>query len=230
MNRRDFNATVSGLVLSWWLPKSAQRVRHIDLSAFCGQGRRYTIDRPFQQDALSYATDERICVRTALPVDLGENPESAKLPPANALPWWNHDQQTGWRNWRTARPVTNGCPLECPDCEGSGRSGSSGIVMCLLCGGNGVRLIGNDYEAQCECKTGWVGGSACPPSKTFSGISPAPSHRGGVFIAPKYHAKVLALGDVQFALTATSVLDNGRPIVLFRGDSVDGVLCPLQGG
>lgn len=114
MNRRDFGATVGGLLASWFITPAKRRV---DLSAFCHYERtRYDMTRPFVQDEWTYATNNKACLRVRPMSGDVRDDGASKLPPAAALPW-EHDRLTLWKPLRLFRPM----PLkDCDECEGRG--------------------------------------------------------------------------------------------------------------
>lgn len=230
--RRQFLATgAAALLLPTWLLRS-KRVRHLDLSTFCEvddyQG-RFNLTTPFHQEGFTYATDARVCVRTALPVDLA-TAEECRRPKANRLPW-EHEKKCGWKSWDTAVRQQTDIEPDCPTCFGRGRFNCK---QCERCEGSCWRTEYTndgfaDAEKPCECRTGWVGGTACPECRG-SGAVDYVMRIGGVCIAPIYHAKVATLGPVDFVnggVPPDAFTKDNRTAVLFRFDGGDGMVMPL---
>lgn len=114
MNRRQFvGSTLAALVPSWLVVPVKRRT--LDLSAFCSdwESRKHDMRFPFRQGEWTFATDGRVCVRVR-PESGDSDRDALKLPPADALPWWDHDSLTGWKR---ARPEIIVARDFCPDCE-----------------------------------------------------------------------------------------------------------------
>jgi len=101
MNRRGFikssaSAIAASGCLSWLITPEPRRT--INLSTFCDteEGFKYDMQKPFEQDDWTYATDSRICVRVR-PQSGDVRDSEISLPPASKLPWWDRDDLRGWQ-------------------------------------------------------------------------------------------------------------------------------------
>lgn len=217
MTRRGFLATSAGLLLST-LVKPAKRP--LDLSAFCDplSHHKYDLRSPFRQGDWLYATNSRTCVRsrpTAADISNG----SAKLPPADGLPWWDHDRLRGWKPLRGEVLMV---PWECPTCDGWGLAGN--LRDCPQCDG--------EAALDCPCRNGVVGDRVCPDCNGIPVSKPVPGlvRIGGAYYAAHEVRKFQAAGECDYVATTRWTphsISHDEPMRI-RGDGFDGLLMPVD--
>ena len=232
-----------GLLPSW---QAFTQRKQIDLTPFCADDYthyRYNLTKPFSQAGMVYGTDGSICCRTTL-ADVPRLDGATKLPAASDLPWWEQDSR--WQQWPKQRLFTDGYKYggKCPMCMG--RGGFEPLTRCVTCEGEGSIVLTNEelaagtldggYEKDCpDCRgTGWQTPNRCEYCKGTGWTTRACLQRvGSLAVSGHYHAKVRALGEVEFAIVGNprGTLYKGAveyPIVKFRGDGFEGLLMPID--
>lgn len=223
ITRRTFGKAVGGLfaaaLADSTLLLDSQRPTTFDLRHFCDEEPRGLFDLryPFAQDGMTYATDDRICVRTKRILS-SQLSEDARLPQVNKLAWLHGDKRLRWRRWRT-REIAGDCPHTCPDCRGKGRWGS-GVVPCSACSGY-------EYE-YCGCTIGYVGGVLCGRCNGEGEVR-RQYVIGDECAAPRYAELVSQLPDVEYVTYPMEhrggVVAN---VIAFRFNGGEGLLGTLR--
>ena len=234
MTRRSFTAGSVAAAMATMLPSwlHFKQRKQIDLTPFCGDdswlGRRYALDQPFAQEGLVYATDARICVRTAL-ADIPALGETAKLPGASALPWWNREHGV-WKPWPKRVYFGDGHDGICPHCDGKGGFGN--VQDCSLC--EGLGFISPDGYTAPDCKACNGTGKRCSVCCDYcdgTGWTDRPHmlRIGDTAIGGQYDGKLRRLSDLEYAEFAglpDRKLWDYNPIAV-RGDGFEALVMPI---
>lgn len=212
------------LLPSWLAPKP----KVVDLRPFCGLDsaiRFPGITVPFIQEGDTclhrYATDARICVRTAAEWYETEGAEQRGLPNAARNIPWDHDKSRGWKKWPAAARYEDQddapCPMcgeiereECPACEGYGENyvEPHSWQWCKVCGGDGILSV--------ECRMCKGVGSG-----NFPNLLVLPECN--LKIARKYDQKIRTLSGVEF-LARPQKYDEP---IRFRFDGGEGLVMAI---
>lgn len=210
LTRRGFLAASAGLLLSTLVRPAPRR---LDLTAFCSpfRSRRYEFRHPFRQGDWLYATNSKVAVR-AVASGLDAELARCELPPASALPWWDHDSLRGWQPLRPEVLMIYG---KCPTCNGWGVIGN--VRDCPQCDG--------EAPLSCPCNFGVAGDRVCPDCAGDQTSRPVP---GLVRIGDRYYSahearKFQATGECLWA-----AVDSETAPLRLRGDGFAGLLMPID--
>ena len=192
LSRRSFLASAFATAILCPTDLIRPARRRIDLAAFCGLTdgpfqHQYDLSSPFVQAERLYATDGRICLCVP-PLAADVTIATAKLPPAAALPYWNHDSRHGWLDL-PERPQVLTAMGWCPDCNGTGY-----VAPRVDCGcGDGCHeCFGIGYTAHAgKCPT--CKGQPWRPLPTIVRLG----HDS--FFEFEQFAKVAGIGDVEYS-------------------------------